>query len=364
MVPTPVSRFALPSLVLIVSLIGCGSGSESGAGSGAGAPSAGGSASGGEAGRDGQGAAGDATGGQGEAGERGAGGSIAGGSSGGDTTGGALAGGNGGEDGNVTGGESSGGASAGGTGGAGDLPEDRCRNAGDCPAPSLTAEFQCVAPGESAVMPDICGAPDWCGQCSCPPQPPRIEGGGMGCQSDSDCPAAMDPQRTASRCGDSGCDECIEDEHCGTEAPRCAMGPYGYSECFECVMDEDCTGERPFCVRVSGPGFPSMGGVCRPCLTTADCVSGVCVQNACTPACGTSTAGDCRSPYDACQDDRCVPAPCTTDEECGEFGACTDGACQREPCGADADCGADAACVNARCYPDLGTCTIVYTAVP
>jgi hypothetical protein len=277
-------------------------------------------------------------------------------------SGGAVSGSGGGAGTNVTGG--SGGKSVASGGVAGSLSSGQCRSNADCPSPEPTSSFECVPPGETVKQPPLCGAPGWCGECGCPPQPLPIEGAGNPCDAPADCPQSG-AERAASVCGDNGlCAECVSNTDCGSEAPYCDFGPRG-NECFECRADTDCSPERPRCLltREIAPslGFGE-GGSCVACRETADCATGICIDYACRPEC--SSDASCGGAMRACLDERCVAAPCQEADECGEFGICTNSSCARQTCTTDADCGATNACINHACYPEAGSCQRIYLGAP
>ena len=220
--------------------------------------------------------------------------------------------------------------------------------------------FECVPPGTTPVQSDSCGAPDWCGQCSCGPQPETPYGTGNVCDELTPCPSAeTDPgfETYASVCDLAGqCTACLTDDDCSLDAPRCATGRSGFgNECFECIDSVDCPEARPFCVPMEA-AFQTYtpGGACHECTTHTDCATGICVEGACEPQCAVPE--DCNSPFLTCGAElRCVAAPCATAAECAEFGECLDGGCVRMSCSVDSEC-VGGACVNAACYSGPGSC--------
>src|SRR5687768_12202743 len=116
-------------------------------------------------------------------------------------SGGAASGSGGGAGANATGG--SGGKSVATGGAGGSLPLGECRSNADCPPSAQTVSYECVPPGGTVNQPPLCGAPGWCGECGCPPQPLPLAGAGNPCDAPADCPQSG-AERAASVCGDNG----------------------------------------------------------------------------------------------------------------------------------------------------------------
>jgi hypothetical protein len=208
-------------------------------------------------------------------------------------------------------------------------------------------------------VPDIgCGAPMWCGNCSCPPEPLAPTGTGAVCQDSLDCPGPADGEATASLCIENQCTQCASNAHCPATAPACssvggAFGP-SFQFCTQCAQDGDCGDELPHCQNQYGIGR------CVACLVTTDCADGICVEGACVPECGPDEP--CSNPLTECDDQlRCGPLACADDSACPANTRCASGGCARRACDADSDC--DGYCVNSFCYETLGTCHTAY-AVP
>lgn len=245
-----------------------------------------------------------------------------------------------------------------GTGNGGGTASDECRSASDC-GTSAGSFFECVPPGVTPAQFDACGAPDWCGQCTCGPQPEAPYGTGLTCDDSTPCPTAESTpgfETYASVCGaQAQCTACELDEHCPEQLPRCAASRTGFgTDCFECLESSDCPAVEPYCVPLPSIGSASPGGACRECQVTEDCASGVCLEGACEPGC--TNAEDCGSPFLHCGSaQRCEPLPCSATSGCPDHGECVDGGCRRAACSTDADC-ASGACVNGACYTGPGTC--------
>lgn len=234
--------------------------------------------------------------------------------------------------------------------------EPHCTTHEDCDAANYE---RCLAPGETFHF--TCGAIDWCGQCTCGPQPILPDGSGTVCSTETDCPesTAQLDGRVASVCDDDlgSCQECAEDSDCSEERPYCALEEWsGTRQCFECKTEDDCSGESPVCNLIAPVGGTARAGSCVECVTTADCSEGICQSdNVCYDQCQTDE--DCASfEFTACQDKRCAPTSCSRDADCPSNAECTTLGCQRKQCTADDDCDAGAFCVNTRCYDQEGTC--------
>jgi hypothetical protein len=278
---------------------------------------------------------------------------TAGASSGGSSSGGSSAAGSnsGGSHvgGNDTGGSHAGGSNSGGA--AGGL--SGCETAVDCPkiTTPMAGVTQCLSPGQPAPA-NGCGAPQWCGQCACPPMPQRPLGTGMLCKTSTDCPAAMPGVPTASVCAMEQCAQCGSSADCPAELPQCAsvQGGFvpGFRLCVACLTDTDCPVAKPHCAAAGAVS------ACVVCASTNDCAEGVCDNGACVPGC--SSDKPCGNPLTECSaKQRCEAIACTGDGMCPPNTACATGHCQRRGCTGDAQCD-QGACVNGICYETRGTC--------
>jgi hypothetical protein len=314
---------------------GCGSSSGSSADSGQSTPSAAGIGSGGTS-----------SGGD----------SFAGSHSGGSNSGDSSSAGN-----NSGGSNSGGGASAGahsaGAGGA----LNGCDTVADCPKTPINIGItRCLSPGEAAPS-SGCGAPQWCGQCVCPPLPRAPAGTGMQCTTSADCPAALSGISTAGVCAMGSCTQCATKADCPTEAPLCGSAQsaplpgtppgtiLGFHVCVACQTDTDCPGAKPHCSSASGTA------TCVACQTETDCAQGVCYNGACAPGCGP--AQSCPSLQECGVDQRCRPLSCANKAACPPNTDCGGGHCGRRACSADSQCD-QGACVNGICYETRGTCFV------
>jgi hypothetical protein len=283
-------------------------------------------------------------------------GANAGGSGSGGTSAGAIA--NGGAN-DKSGGSSSGGSASGasGSGNAGSTTTMACHDASECPEstkPPLGGIPQCLSPGQSAPF-GGCGAPQWCGQCECPEQPPQPEGAGMPCDTSDDCPAGEGAARI---CAQGQCTRCVADTDCPADAPACSLveGRFGasYNFCTACTTNEHCPGATPLCSLQYGIGQ------CVSCQGNGDCAQGVCNGSECVPGCGQALP--CGSPLQECTAElRCVPRACSSAVDCGTNADCNNGRCGLRACSSDVEC--SGYCVNHICYATLGTCFTVL-AVP
>lgn len=238
--------------------------------------------------------------------------------------------------------------SAGGTNGQG------CHDAAECPnvtKPPFGGFMLCLLPGQAPPS-GGCGAPQWCGQCDCPPQPMAPSGTGTPCETSQDCPAPAGVGATASVCDAGACTACAQDSDCPSALPVCGQvsvqyqGATSFRACKACAQDSDCPAERPYCQGSYGVSS------CVACRTTADCQSGVCSNGACTPACGPSQP--CGSALQCSAELRCEALSCQSDAACPANFACTGGHCARRACTSDAVC--EGNCLSGACYDSLGTC--------
>jgi hypothetical protein len=279
---------------------------------------------------------------------------------GGDATGGSAVGGShaGGtaSGGSSSGGSHPGGAQSGGSGGAtsGGATSGGCHDASECPVPTqppFGGTTMCLLPGQTPPA-GGCGFPMWCGQCSCPPQPPTPLGNGQACQTSADCPKLMAGIATATVCAAGQCTECAENSDCSETAPVCGavqggfIGNLGFRMCTACALDAQCPNERPHCQLNYGLSK------CVACVTSAECATGVCVEGSCTPGCGDDKP--CGAALECSPELRCVPLSCGDDSGCPVNMACNAGHCTRKACSSDGTC--QGACVNGFCYDSLGTC--------
>lgn len=256
-----------------------------------------------------------------------------------------------------SGGSSAGNANAAAGNGAGGF--QGCHQASECtntrPPPLPFAIVMCLNPGESAPGPG-CGAPQWCGQCNCPPQPTPPLGNGMACQSNADCPQPNATAPTASVCNSGTCTACTQNSDCPSSTPTCgtvtAQFIDSFRACSVCTADTDCPSARPHCQGSYGVS------ACVECRTTADCASGVCSNGSCTPQCTASQA--CGAGMQCNAQQRCEALSCQSDADCLANQACTMGHCGRRACTTDPMC--QGACVNGGCYDSLGTCYVYLQA--
>lgn len=160
-------------------------------------------------------------------------------------------------------------------------------------------------------------------------------------------------------CGDGTCregdDGCIGDV-CNLETGECEVG-----ECVpDCGPDEEEINCRCIPDECSSNdeclGRICDGGVCRPCLSDAECAgSQVCDGGFCSPGPDCTDDDDCR-PHEECSDDQtCVERPdCTFDDDCGEDEQCIAGSCTYTPdCTDDDDCSDQAECVGGECQQKM-----------
>lgn len=259
------------------------------------------------------------------------------------------------------GGTSSGGTSSGGShdggaqsGGSGGATKAGCHDASECPPttqPPFGGTTMCLLPGQAPPA-GGCGAPMWCGQCSCPPQPPVPLGNGQACQTGADCPKPMDGFATATVCAAGQCGVCAENSDCPEAAPVCGavqsgfMGGPTFRLCTACALDAQCPNERPHCQLNYGLSK------CVACVTTAECATGVCFEGSCTPSCGADKP--CGGALECSPELRCGPLSCSNDSVCPVNMACNAGHCARKACTSDTMC--QGACVSGFCYDSLGTC--------
>ena len=283
----------------------------------------------------------------GKAGSADGGSQAAGSGSGGSSSGGSSSGG--------SGGSSTAGRAGSAAGGAGSTAG--CHDASECPSkvtPPFGGISMCLVPGQ--VPPSGgCGAPQWCGQCSCPPQPQAPSGTGTPCQTSDDCPKPSAGSATASVCNAAAgaCTACAQDSDCPSSAPVCGQvnelfvpGAMSFRVCNVCAMDSDCPSERPHCQASYGIA------ACVACLTTADCQSGTCSNGTCTPVCSPTQSCGVARQCNAQQ--RCEALSCQSDADCPTNFNCSGGHCAQRSCTSDAVC--DGNCVNGFCYESLGTC--------
>jgi hypothetical protein len=201
-----------------------------------------------------------------------------------------------------------------------------------------------------------CGAPDWCGECSCPPQPEVPFGLGNTCDAETPCPVFDSENRAASHCGeDSRCEECITDEHCPADRPTCGLiAGAELHQCFECQANGDCPAERPRCDAPIQDAITY--GNCHGCLSNADCSVGICLNEVCVPQCQSGLGCSGAALLTCSAEQRCEPPACATDADCGTMGTCSGQSCVRKTCAAAADCGDAGFCVQGQCYDAPGQC--------
>ncbi|HXK18914.1 MAG TPA: hypothetical protein VNG33_13980, partial [Polyangiaceae bacterium] len=267
-----------------------------------------------------------------------------------------------------SGGSNSGGSNSGGGGAGGNHSSGAggsmsgCDSVADCPATPLSVGItHCLWPGESPPS-SGCGAPQWCGQCSCPPMPRAPAGTGMQCTTNADCPAATPGLSTAGVCAAGSCTQCATNTDCPTEAPICssvqvALFPGAapgttptFHVCVACQTDTDCPGAKPHCSLEGGTA------ACVACTSTIGCAQGVCASGACVPGCGP--AQPCSSPLQECGAlQRCQALSCASSASCPPNTDCAAGHCGRRTCTADAQCD-QGACVKGICYETRGTCYV------
>lgn len=248
---------------------------------------------------------------------------------------------------NVGGSSSAGGSSAGTPGG--------CHTAADCqqmsPSGIVPSLSQCLSPGQ-APPPAGCGAPGWCGQCNCGPEPQAPLGYGTPCQTKAECPAANPDVSTASVCELGQCTQCATSADCPASTPVCGSVQAGLSRqfrlCLECLADKDCPSAKPHC---AGSGAVTR---CVVCASDADCATGVCSAGACVPGC--SAQAPCPNPLTTCGAvQRCEPLKCEGGSACPSNAACLQGVCVRRSCTKDSECDSGG-CVNSLCHETLGSC--------
>lgn len=158
----------------------------------------------------------------------------------------------------------------------------------------------------------------------------------------------------------------------GTQCPEAGDGYCYQGKCVECIAillqatcnnpQEQCDGTicEPFTAQCSS----ACGGVCAPCksgfpcVTAADCVSGICANGVCqSPTCNDGVKNDGETGLD-CGAPSCSPCPanqgCSAHSDC-ESKVCMAGICQAPTCidgetngdETDIDCG------GAKCAPCL-----------
>jgi hypothetical protein len=229
-----------------------------------------------------------------------------------------------------------------------------CHTAADCPMtapPAPSGVTQCLSPDQVAP-PTVCGAAQWCGQCSCPPMPPVPMGNGISCETNQDCPAPLAGASTASICAMKQCVQCGTSTDCPTDAPQCSSVQGGFAPsfrlCVACLTDPDCPTAKPHCSLAGGYG------TCVACTFSNDCAEGVCADGAYVPGCGADKP--CSNPLTECTaKQRCEALSCAASTSCPPNTACMTGHCQRRGCTTDAACD-QGACVNSICYETKGTC--------
>lgn len=250
-----------------------------------------------------------------------------------------------------------GGANAGGSssGGSSSSTSSGCHTAADCqqnsPAGIVPSVSQCLSPGQ-APPPASCGAPGWCGQCNCGPQPQAPLGYGMPCQTSAECPTPNPDASTASVCELGSCTQCATSADCPAGAPVCGSVPAGFSQqlrlCLECLADKDCPSANPHCAGAGGLTK------CFVCASDEDCDTGVCSAGVCVPGC--SAQAPCPNPLTTCgAAQRCEPLECQDGSACPANAACLQGVCARRSCTKDTDCDSGG-CVNSLCHETLGSC--------
>ena len=229
-----------------------------------------------------------------------------------------------------------------------------CHSVSECPTGAFGIAM-CLVPGQAPPAAS-CGAPQWCGQCSCPPQPAMPAGTGMACETNQDCPLPTANTVSASICSNGTCSACAQDSDCSSSLPACGSVQPRFAPsfrlCSACVVDSDCPSERPHCQGSYGVS------ACVACLTTADCSTGVCNLGSCIPQCSPTQA--CGEAMECSTEQRCQALSCQSDVDCPVNYACTNGHCGRRACTADAACVGN--CVNGACYQALGTCYLFMQA--
>lgn len=240
------------------------------------------------------------------------------------------------------------------TAGAGGKGAEGCHNVAECPSrvtPPFGGVPMCLVPGQAPPS-GGCGAPQWCGQCSCPAQPQVPMGTGMACQTSQDCPEPGAGTSAARVCNGATCTACVQDSDCpnstvcGQVTTLFGAGPTNFRICTACNLDSDCPSARPFCQANYG------ASACVACRTTSDCQSGICSSGTCTPVC--SAAAPCGPALQCNAQQRCEALSCQRDVDCPKNIACSGGHCARRACTSDATC--EGNCVNGFCYDSLGTC--------
>jgi hypothetical protein len=250
-------------------------------------------------------------------------------------------------------------------------PGSSCRAFVDCEDLGLVFPV-CLSPGESLERPGVsCGAPDWCGDCECPPKPGGID---TACSSDADCPGYIDPYSSdevlLTRCDTATgqCEGCLDDADCSGDTPQCTLVPEtfirAFKRCTACDVDADCPIELPHCVAVDLNDEPTGTRVCQQCLTTSECETGVCSFGECIPGCNPDSDGCGPIETSQCNAEtlRCGVRPCDDANPCAANTDCVLGACSRRMCESDGEC--EGYCVNGYCYDDFGQCEDEYYPQP
>lgn len=258
---------------------------------------------------------------------------------------------------------------AGAGGGASDDSPDglSCRDVADCNDLDFI-QPECFSPGDSPDPPPFsCGAPDWCGECSCPTQPAGLY---TQCSTDVDCPAPAEPDEVSLPFCDTetlACEGCLDDADCSVDTPHCVelyLGARALKRCGACEMDTDCPAETPRCL--ANYDDPLAAPACVECLNSSECAMGICVGNSCRPECDPSDDGCSPSGTSQCNPEtlRCERRSCATAADCGTHIDCEAGQCSRRACEADSECDAAGHCVNGYCFDAFGLCEDTYYTLP
>jgi hypothetical protein len=131
-----------------------------------------------------------------------------------------------------------------------------------------------------------------------------------------------------------------------------------------CNCNYDC-GDRSSNLKCNqGTSRCESGSTDGRCSTYCDCYANeTCTNEVCVPISGdekTCTTSDQCDQEEKCIDNRCVPGPCTTREDCEHTIClvCKDGECTKPPqiCQGDADCCVGFHCNFGTCIPDSEGC--------
>jgi hypothetical protein len=165
------------------------------------------------------------------------------------------------------------------------------------------------------------------------------------CSTDGDC--ALDEECAPEGfCRDKQPVTCTQDAEC-EETELCLDGLCQVPP--NCTEDDDCPTDTV-----------CQGGKCdRPCTTDQDCgdFGYVCREGHCFQQCLSDD--NCREANTICEDNICVPAKCIDDTDCtGEQERCQGGRCEHyTTCTSDAECEANYECIDGICE-ELPTCAI------